>query len=785
MSEWVRTALEQLTIDEKLTLLAGRDSWHTISNDRVGIPTLKVTDGPRGARGADGNHGPTSTSFPSGSAMGATWNPELIEQVGAALAHQTRAKGAHVLLGPTVNIPRIPNAGRNFECFSEDPLLSGTLAAAWVRGLQSEGVAACIKHFVCNDQEHDRYNVDAIVDERALREIYLEPFRIAIEESAPWAVMSAYNTINGTTASEHPLLTEVLRDELGFDGAVISDWYGTYSGAVAASGLDLEMPGSARWLSAEEVTAAIDRGDASWDDVDRKVEHLLTLMERSGARDRTDLTERAEDTPERRALARRVAAETITLLTNDGALPLERTPRIAVVGELAAETPHQGGGSSSVNPHRVMSILDGIRAASNGEVTWSHGTRIRKGPPPLPAEALGDGLLVEYFRGTDLDGQPTRSVRTHRSFINLFGEEDGPLDLHACSIRVSGSFTPRTSGVHRFRFAAEGGLRVWVDGAPVVDEWVTNAAEGSDVELDLTAGTAIDLRIEYASQAGLRWRFIGFGCVEPGPEPSIEEAARTAAGADVAVVVAGLTLEYETEGLDRPDLVLPAGQDDLIAAVAAVQPNTIVVLVGGSPVLMPWREDVRAIVHAWYGGQEIGHALADVLFGDADPGGRLPVTFPATSRQHPGLLNHPGHDQKVRYGEGVYVGYKGFDRLGLTPLFEFGHGLSYTSFEARATEDPWDEVARALRVEVTNTGSRRGTDVLRVFARDIGGLDRSLIGFTKVRLDPGERAIVSIPVVEDRLRTWSNGGWSPVTGPVTCAVEGLFEAISVTIPANR
>ncbi|NND84157.1 MAG: glycoside hydrolase family 3 protein, partial [Acidimicrobiia bacterium] len=352
----MRATLDALTDEEKLSLVAGKDLWHSNSVERLGVPTLKLIDGPNGARGADGNHGPTSLSLPVGVAMGATWDPDLIEEVGAVLGAETISKGGHVLLGPTVNIPRVPNAGRNFECFSEDPLLSGLLATGWIRGVQGAGVSACIKHFVCNDQETDRYDMDALVDERALHEVYLEPFRIAVERAGPWSAMSAYNTINGTTASEHPLLTEVLRDELGFDGAVVSDWYGTYSGAVAASGLDLEMPGSARWLSAEEITAAIDRGDASWDDVDRKVEHLLTLMERSGARDRTDLTERAEDTPERRALARRVAAESITLLTNDGALPLERTPRIAVVGELAAETPHQGGGSSSVNPHRVVSI---------------------------------------------------------------------------------------------------------------------------------------------------------------------------------------------------------------------------------------------------------------------------------------------------------------------------------------------------------------------------------------------------------------------------------------------
>ena len=780
----MRATLEALTEEEKLLLLAGKDLWHSHPVERLSIPSLKLIDGPNGARGADGNHGPTSLSLPVGVAMGATWDPGLIEEVGDVLGAETISKGGHVLLGPTVNIPRVPNAGRNFECFSEDPLLSGLLATGWIRGVQGRGVSACIKHFVCNDQETDRYDTDALVDERPLREVYLEPFRIAVERARPWAAMSAYNTINGTTASENELLDDVLRAEFGFDGAIVSDWYGTYSPGVAASGLDLEMPGSARWLAPDEVRTAIAEGHATWDDIDRKVEHLLMLMERSGARGRTDMTERAEDTPVRTALARRVATESITLLTNDGALPLERPPRIAVIGELAADTPHQGGGSSSVNPHRVVSILDGIieAAGSDTEVTWSHGARVRKGPPPLPEETLGDGLLVEYFVSADLSGAPIRSVRTTRSFINLFGEHDGPIDLGACSIRVSGTFTPRTSGTHRFRFAAEGSLTVTLD-----DETHGSdaASEGFEVTRDLTAGAPVSLLLEYRSAPGLRWRFIGFGCDEPGPEPSTGDAALVAGAADVAVVVVGLTLEYETEGLDRPDLILPAGQDALIAAVAEAQPNTIVVLVGGSPVLMPWKDDVGAIVHAWYGGQEVGHAVADVLFGDAEPGGRLPVTFPSTSKQHPGLLNHPGHDTKVRYGEGVYVGYRGFDRLGLTPLFPIGHGLSYTSFAARPSADPWDSDAHALRVDVSNIGQRAGSDVIRVFARDIGGMDRSLVGFAKIRLDAGATTVASVPVESDRLRVWSRGMWAPVEGPVRCTVEGLFAPFDITIPSER
>jgi beta-glucosidase len=795
-----------LTLDEKISLLAGRSLWETVPIERLGVPPVKVTDGPSGARGADANHGPTSTSFPVGAAMGATFDPDLIAEVGRALAHEARDKGASVLLGPTVNIPRVPVAGRNFECYSEDPLLSGTLAAAYVDGLQGEGVAACIKHFVCNDQEHERHSIDARCDERTLREIYLEPFRIAIQEAGPWAVMSAYNTVNGVTASEHPMLDEVLRAELGFDGLVMSDWYGTYGPGVAASGLDLEMPGPARWASGDQVEAALASGAIDTGLVDRKVGRLLTLIERTGARElaagKPEVPgERAQD----RDLARRVAVASVVLLANDGTLPLVPPPRLAVIGDLAAVTPHQGGGSSAVNPHRTVSILEGLTAAvgAGTDVVWSRGCSAQRGPRPLDPASLTHGpgepgLRCDYFTGPALEGDPVRTATTAKSLLTWFGPGDGWIDHRDFSLRLSGRFTPAASGVHTFSVSAVGRARVSMDSDVVVDGWPepSTGPDWRSWERDLTAGVPVELVVEYGAVPGDRFRLVRLGCEPPGTSGSItgdiraaakaagdiRAAAEAAGDADVAVVVVGLTPEWESEGFDRPDLKLPGEQDRLIAEVAAAQPKTVVVLVAGSPVEMAWRHDVAAIVQAWYGGQEVGHAVADVLLGAEDPGGRLPVTFPAHSRQHPGLLNYPGEAGQVRYGEGVYVGYRAYDRLGLEPLFGFGHGLSYTTFALDSPVATADEGGLVVAGSLANTGDRPGSEVIQVYA-SIAGVERRLIGFCKLALDAGQSAPFRIPIAGDRLRWWDPGlpGWAFPSGRLALRVEGTFTPAPLTV----
>ncbi len=361
----IEELIQQMTLEEKISLLAGADLWHTVAVPRLGIPQIKVTDGPNGARGAWGNLGPTSDLFPVGIALGATWNPALVEKVGAALAEEVKAKGAHILLAPTVNIHRTPIAGRNFECFSEDPFLSGRMATAYIRGIQNNGAGACIKHFVCNDQEFERRSISAQIEERPLHEIYLEPFRIAVRDAHPWAVMSSYNRINRVSASENQLtLKTILKDEWGFDGLVMSDWFGTYTDRVPFGGLDLEMPGPARWMGAEKVNNAIANGNLTTDELNDKVRRILRIIERAGAFENPHLAEeRSDDKPEHRKLIRDAAGETIVLLANkNNVLPLEspKVKTIAVIGELARRPNVMGGGSSQVTPHYVVSPLEGI-----------------------------------------------------------------------------------------------------------------------------------------------------------------------------------------------------------------------------------------------------------------------------------------------------------------------------------------------------------------------------------------------------------------------------------------
>lgn len=794
MADWLVETLGALTLDEKIALLAGRDLWSTVPIDRLGVPSVRLTDGPNGVRGFDDRHGPTVMSYPVGVAMGATFHPDLILEVGRALGAEASAHGASVLLGPTMNIPRLPNAGRNFECFSEDPVLSGTVASAYIQGVQSQGVAACIKHVVCNDQETDRFSIDARVDERALREIYLEPFRLAVTASRPWAAMSAYNTINGTTASEHPLLDDVLRAEFGFDGVVVSDWYGTYSAAAVTGGLDLEMPGPARWLQREHVEAALDSGAISTSDIDRKVENLLRLIERTGGPERAPADpDGMEERAEHRALARRVAAEATVLLSNDGVLPLTGdVTRIAVIGELAAATPHQGGGSSSVRPHRVVSILDGLDDALDDtvEVTWARGCATWSRPPLLDPETLSHdgqpGLEVCYVAGLDPDRPHERRAVTPRSELGFFGRGDDWLDYTDFSLRLRGAYTPGRTGTYRFTLEALGHVRLWMAGEQRIEAWDPSPTTTS-WELELRAEEPVDLVVEYASPGEGVWRSVRLGVEQQeAPEGLLDAAVRVAAAADVAIVVTGLGPERESEGFDRPDLRLPPEQDRLVAAIAAAQPATVVVLTTGSPVELPWIDDVRAVVQAWYGGQEVGHAVADVLTGAVDPAGRLPITWPAHSRQHPGLLNFPGEAGVVRYGEGAYAAYRAYDHLGLEPRFAFGHGLSYATFELRDAQASVGGDELSVLGTLVNTSSRDGCDVVQVFARGIGGVARRLVGFAKVEVVAGQEHAVRVGVALERLAWWDPvaRSWTRATGPLTLELRGAFgtQLLDVELP---
>jgi beta-glucosidase len=770
--------IAQMTLEEKISILAGADFWHTVPVKRLGIPAMKVTDGPVGARGAGFSDGPTSACFPAGVALAATWNPGLVERVGKALAEEVQAKGANILLAPTVNMHRSPLAGRNFECYSEDPYLTGRLAVAYITGLQSKGVGACIKHFVCNDSEFERRSISSEVGERALREIYLRPFEIAVRDARPWAVMSAYNRINGTYASENDyLLLDILKGEWGFEGIVISDWFGTYSPNLAKGGLDLEMPGPARWMG-EKALKAVQSGEVGEKAIDDKVRRLLRTMHKAGLFEHPELQpEQAIDRPEHRRLAREAASEAIVLLKNDmSLLPLDSNvcKSIAVIGENAEKPAFIGGGSCRVRPHYVVSPLEGIqsRAGESVQVGYALGCVSHKYLPAFDKNWLTDGIALQYFSNQDLAGGSVHTETASGLEMTWFGDAVPNVDLTDFSARLTAAFSVPESGTYELSLSSTGKSRLFVNGDLVIDLWddIPSVRDRiKSTEIAMAAGQPHQLQIECASRpavsaAGLSgpdlplYR-LRLGCALQVPADSIQQAVALAAKSDVAIVFAGLTDEWESEDFDRPDMELPGDQAKLIEHVAAANPNTIVVLNVGSPLHMDWLDKVGTVVQAWYLGQETGNAIADVLFGDVNPSGRLPTTFPKRLQDNPAYLNYPGENGQVLYGEGLFTGYRYYDKKDIAPLFPFGYGLSYTTFAYRNLKLSKPKYAAddtiQFSVDVENTGSRAGEEIVQVYLRDVQSRlvrpEKELKAFAKVALEPGETKKVTFTLDKEAL----------------------------------
>jgi beta-glucosidase len=778
--------ISAMTIDEKIALLAGKDVWHTVPIPRLGIPSIKVTDGPNGVRGASRDLGPSAVCLPVGTALGATWNVELMERLGKLLAEEVRLKSAHILLAPTVNIHRTPIAGRNFECFAEDPYLSGTMATAYINGIQNHGAGACIKHFVCNDQEYQRHSISAEVDERPLREIYLEPFRLALRDAQPWSVMSAYNRVNGEFASEHDrLLKGILKEEWGFDGLVMSDWFGTYTPEVPAGGLDLEMPGPARWMAAEHVEIALERGDLTEAALDDKVRRLLLTAERTGAFENPTIApEQGADRPDQRQLTREAAQETIVLLTNQGILPLKESKlkRIAVIGELARWPNVMGGGSSQINAHPIVSPLEGIRsrAGEKIEVHYSPGCFMRHtlpaiDPALLTTERGEPGLDIQIFDNLDFSGKAAFEKVTKLTGFGWFDKSVPNVNQERFCVRLSGHFNPLETGLHTIGLSGIGKSKLYLAGELILESKARDFAQGSRmIELPLEAGKSYTLQLDFRWEGAPRFRSFHLGHRPPQPADLLADAVATAKKADVVILLAGLTHEWESEGFDRRDMKLPSGQDDLIEKVAAVNPNTIVALNAGSAVEMPWVNKVSAVVEQWYNGQECGNALADILFGDVNPSGKLPTTFPKRLEDNPAYINYPGENGRVYYGEGLFVGYRYYDKKEIEPLFPFGHGLSYTQFKysnLRLSKQRFS-AAEGVTVscEVRNVGAFAGKEIVQLYVADIDATvarpEKELKGFAKVDLAPGETKTVTFQL--DQEAFWffdtAQAGWRTEAG---------------------
>lgn len=761
--------LNQLTLDEKASLTAGRDIWHLPGIPRVGILPLKMSDGPSGVRGERYNTR-RSLAFACGMAAGSTWDADLIERYGRALADEARSKGVHLLLGPTICIPRTPLAGRTFESLAEDPHLTSRLTVAYVRGVQAGGVGACVKHFACNDQEHERMTISAEVDERTLREVHLPAFEAAVREAGVWAVMSAYNKLNDTYCGEQPdLLGRILKDEWSFDGIVVSDWFGTHSTVEATvAGLDIEMPGPGNFLG-PKLAAAVDDGTVAGDVLHEHAERIVRLIERTGALgDEGSSDEAEEDDPDRRRLARELAIAGSVLLRNEGVLPLDPTElrKVAVIGPHGDRLETGGGGSSSVTPLLDRSPVEELQSRLDGvEVTYDVGCRLDLGSSPMNPRLLDGGLALTYYAeaGADVVGQET----AYQPRYVTVGDPVPGAPVGTFALRATGTFTPNQDGAWSIGLSNAGDARLLIDGTVVVDN--TDADTGSTfygigcapqfADVALVAGRAYEVTVELNGN-GLPLAGFELYATTPEVPGEMEQAVQAARDADVAIVVVGANPQAESEGHDRAELGLLGDQDRLVSSVAAVNDNTIVVLNAGSPVEMPWIDDVAAVLNLWYPGEEGAAALADMLVGGADPGGRLPITFPRqlADGATPTPESYPGVDGKVLYEEGLLVGYRHFDARNVEPLFPFGHGLSYTTSEYGDVTVEGEAPAIRMRVPVTNTGSRSGSEVVQAYVgytdRDEQRPVRQLAGFAKTTIEPGETVTVDVALDERAFSRW-------------------------------
>ena len=772
--ERAQAIASRMTLEEKLDYIGGIDGFYIRAIPRLNVPAFKMSDGPLGVR----NYGP-STTMAAGIALAATWNPLLARRVGAQIGRDARARGVHFLLGPGVNIYRAPMNGRNFEYFGEDPFLASRIVVGYIEGVQSQGVSATVKHFMGNNSEYDRHNTDDVIDERTLREIYLPVFEAAVQEAHVGAVMDSYNLVNGEHMTQNEYLdTEIVKKEWNFQGILMSDWDATYDGVAAAnSGLDLEMP-SAKFMNRGNLLPAIQDGKVSEATIDDKVRRILRTAAEFGwlDRDQTDLSI-ARYSLEGRRVALDAACEAMVLLKNEhNLLPLSKSiPSVAVIGPDAYPAVPTGGGSARVLPFAATSFLEGMSnyPGSAAKVYYSPGipTLAEMAAATIfsTAEANGQpGLVGEYFSSNDLSGAAVVTrTDAHINFARDSGAASFPAD--ASSERWTGYYTPERADSYdvfvQSTGEAGGYYRLYVDDKLVLDSWTTAYATADYATLSLEA-VPHKIVLEHRGRPG--WLGLRLRLGIAGREDVVAPDAKAlAAKADVVVVAVGFDAETESEGSDRT-FRLPPGQESLIGAMAAANKKTIVVVTsGGSVDMNAWLDRVPALIEAWYPGQEGGHALAEILFGDVDPSGRLPITFerrwednPVHDSYYPATAGRPTPDvpavvagtHRVVYKEGVFVGYRGYEHNGTKPLFPFGYGLSYTAFKFSNLEitPPSFHGGGPVTVsfDITNTGKREGAEVAEVYVRDkhakVERPDKELKGFAKLDLKPGETKKASV-----------------------------------------
>ncbi|MFW5846111.1 MAG: glycoside hydrolase family 3 C-terminal domain-containing protein [Planctomycetota bacterium] len=782
MSDPVRP-VKQLTLAERVRLLSGADAKRTIAVPRLGIPPITLVDGPHCARrvaGAlDAVPGASSTCFPTGTGLAASWDVDLLRRVGQALGRETIGVGAQVLLGPTVNIIRHPLAGRGFECLSEDPQLSAALAVAYIAGLQAQGVGACIKHYACNNQETERYRIDVRVSERVLRELYLPAFEAAVREAGAWSLMAAYNRVNGQFCCQHQdLLRRILIEEWGFDGVVVSDWGAVHaSEASIDAGCHLEMPGPGLFYN-RHLADAVEHGQVAAERIDDAAERVLRLNERcQGERAPAEV-----DSAGHRQLALEAAEAGMVLLKNEAdclPLPADRLRRLAVIGPNAAETHHSGGGSSCGTPPYRISVLEGLRLELGDAVAIAHERGCDHDDvflPPIPAEWFPDGLRRQCWSSAWPEADAAAEQTQHSAWINdwFMRAADGS---DAC-VTWQGEMVVPADGDYRFVLDHSGAVALQLDDQVLIEDRIPGPPIASERALPtancrLEAGRRYRLRLCYRDLHAQMFTHCKLMAARESTaeerNAAIRAAVTAAAQADAAVLVVGdMDNVGESEGVDRRSLALSDAQNALIQAVAQANPRTVVVINRGGPSLMPWIEQVPAVLQSWLAGQEVGRAVARILLGFSEAGGRLPMSFPR--RVEDIGASYPGAST-LAYDEGLLVGYRWHDAKQLPPLFPFGHGLGYAGIELMDATVPGRVTAGSdlvVEASLVNRSGRAGSTVLQCYASwprpATGDPVRELVGFHKVRLAPGEERRVRVTVPARALRRWGGDGWCTPKG---------------------
>lgn len=764
IEERVEDLLKRMTLEEKIEMIGGT-GFETKAIERLGIPPLNMADGPLGVRWDN------STALPSGILLGATWNPDIVTEFGKVLATETKAKGRHVILAPCVNIARIPMGGRNFESFGEDPFLTSRITVNYIKGVQNENVVATVKHFAANNQEHQRDFVNTIVDERTLNELYFPAFKSAVEEANVLAVMCAYNKLNGPYCSENDyLLIDVLKNKWKFTGLVMSDWGAIHTSLpVFNSGMDIEMP-TGKYLNSDSLLQKIKVGELSESHLNDKVRRILRVMFTIGLFDDYKYDSTKVNTDEHKQVALNIAKDGIVLLKNENSilpLDLNKIKSIAVVGPNSKVAVTGGGGSSMVVPFKSVSPLEALNNKINNKVkiNFAQGMIIDGETNPIETKYLFtdkdekvNGLKAEYFTNMNLEGEPVKVIVDNQ--INFMWNDKGPFEdfqKDNFSVRWTGYVKAEKSANFTFDVASDDGVRLYIDDQLVINDWNDHAMLTNSYSKELVADKLYMIKLEYYEKGG--GAIVKFGWRKPNDELIID-AINAANNSDVAIVFAGTNANYESEGFDRKNLTLPNEQDEFIKRITEVNKNTIVVLTTGSPVLMDkWLDNVSGLIEAWFAGEQAGNAIAEVLLGETNPSGKLPMTFPKRWEDCSAFDSYKKLDSTTIYEDGIYVGYRHFEKNNIQPLFPFGFGLSYTTFKYNDLKLSSKEIAKNDKLMVTlnikNTGIVKGSEVVQLYVRDLeSSIDRpvkELKGFKKVSLNPGEEKTVEMIIDKKAL----------------------------------